>query len=122
MMLRCKPSLASTSGRSAAARRSVSSGGRPSRRSAVVVQAIDDTNLFVNLFASGACGAAATAVTLATAEKRCAPRSRASPSCPLLLLHPLPSPLLPPLPYFSLTQPPSPPQPQGPGDRAHPDL
>jgi hypothetical protein len=38
------------------------------RRAAVVTRAGLDTNLFVNIFASGAAGAAATAVTLLTAE------------------------------------------------------
>lgn len=44
---------------------------RPSmKRGQVVVKALDDTNLFVNIFASGFCGAAAAAVTIATAENR----------------------------------------------------
>jgi len=38
------------------------------RRAAVVTRAGLDTNLFVNIFASGAAGAAATAVTLLTSE------------------------------------------------------
>lgn len=48
-----------------ASRRSASS---TVQRGAVVTRAVDETNLFVNLFASGFCGAAATAVTLVTAE------------------------------------------------------
>jgi hypothetical protein len=41
---------------------------RPARRAAVVTRAGLDTNLFFNIFASGAAGAAAVAVTLITAE------------------------------------------------------
>ena len=39
-----------------------------SRRRVVATQAISDTNFFVNLITSGACGAMAAAVTLVTAE------------------------------------------------------
>lgn len=51
--------------------KSASSAVRPaarSRRSAVVTRAGMDTNIFLNLVTSGACGAAAAAVTLITAE------------------------------------------------------
>lgn len=49
---------------------SATRGCKPSiaRRAAVVTRAGLDTNFFVNIFASGAAGAAATAVTLLTAE------------------------------------------------------
>lgn len=48
--------------------RSLSGSRAPARRAAVVTRAGLDTNLFFNIFASGAAGAAATAVTLLTAE------------------------------------------------------
>lgn len=50
--------------------RSVNFHCRPRPAREVAAKAIDDTNFFVNVIASSACGAAAAAVTLFTAENR----------------------------------------------------
>lgn len=60
-----------SSGKASSSSRAVSAAVRPtvrSRRSAVITRAGYDTNIFLNLVTSTACGAMAAAVTLITAE------------------------------------------------------
>eukprot|EP00882_Tetradesmus_deserticola_P003696 GHRQ01003910.1.p1 GENE.GHRQ01003910.1~~GHRQ01003910.1.p1 ORF type:complete len:253 (+),score=96.08 GHRQ01003910.1:174-932(+) len=66
----CQQTVRGSCLRSSTARLSARAPTRPtsSRRQAVVTKAALDTNIFVNLIASAACGAMATAVTLVTAE------------------------------------------------------
>jgi hypothetical protein len=66
----CQQTVRGSCLKSSTARLSARAPLRPisSRRQAVVTKAAMDTNFFVNLIASTACGAMATAVTLVTAE------------------------------------------------------
>ena len=57
-----------SSGRASSSKASAVRPAVRSRRSAVITRAGMDTNIFLNLVTSTACGAAAAAVTLITAE------------------------------------------------------
>jgi hypothetical protein len=68
-MLTAQKSLTSRAvARTSGARISVRRAPVQSRRRALVTHALNDTNFFLNLITSGACGAMAAAVTLVTAE------------------------------------------------------